>query len=360
MKKIVKYTVFFLLIGCAMVSCKRMPLVDIPVEENEGNCSMSIVLEGAVEATQATGVTYDYESTVNRWAYWVFDSSNFAVKAGVGSGTSALVGNLQPGSYRVMVIANYPTSGTYRLAVTAGCTLSELQSRIVSISDNGLTNLVFSGISPVTNVVAESTVSTSITITRLVSKVGIKKISVNYTDPALAAKTTTLKAIYLINNYRYNQYGSDIPYGSLSATRSDWYNPMWWHFSGDPVDAAGDALLGDTAINTILTPGAPHMTQHWFYTMPNPTPVASDNTSDDWGVRSTRLVIETDLGGKTYYYGIRLPDMTRNRQYVCGELTITGRGSILPYRFEAGSVDVHFSVNVAEWDTPVIVVNETL
>ena len=74
-----------------------------------------------------------------------------------------------------------------------------------------------------------------------------------------------------------------------------------------------------------------------------------DNRSGIWIRRLTRLVIEAEIGERTYYYTITLPVSERNKTYIIEEAVIRKLGSRDPEMEEPGSIDVVFRASVEDW-----------
>lgn len=312
------------------------------------------------------------EKRILRWAYWVFDNANRGcIKCGEGSGTSAQV-SIISGDYVVSVIANYPVSGPYALDVTPSVTYNQLRQLMTDISDNGLDALVMYGEKSVT-VLPDATIKNTVSLTRLVSKVGVEKITVDFTDEGLIGKWAFLRSIYLTNVPRLSQYGSDYTAAMIPSGRAEWYNVFGWRASEASVPAI-DALVGDIDIKVngeywgTSVNGTSMTTPHYFYTYPNP--VQNDVTDvRSWSLRSSRLVIELCVSAgsgrtpsspdvKTYYYVINIPSMKRNTPYIASEVIIHGKGSLDPEKPTPDVVEVHWATSVEGWEVGVSEVTE--
>lgn len=341
-------TIRTLLLAASLVAT----LLSCQNERNDGETSGTavITLGGACIRTRVTGVVPANESHIKHWAYWMFNRSGRAVKCGVGNGTKTDI-SLPAGYYTVVVLANYPTSGIRAVPVRAGITIDALLERTTDLSDNAADCLVMKGDASV--IVEEGSNSPiEVQLARLVSKVGVKKISVNYTKAALAEKTTILKSIYLTNLYRFSRYGSDYTDAELEVTRSKWYNSMGWHrWESEPADVSIDALAGDCGIDINLSAASPYTQAHYFYCYPNPSKKEYDtHEAASWSIRSTRLVIETQVEGKSYYYQIQIPPMRRNTPYVAEEVVIRDLGSLDPEGIVPGSLEITFAPAVQGWE----------
>ena len=93
-----------------------------------------------------------------------------------------------------------------------------------------------------------------------------------------------------------------------------------------------------------ITSGGNYSAGHFFYCYPNST------------TTKTRLVVETQIGGYTYYYPVTLDSVTPNTAYTYN-LTITRLGSDSPNEPVAdGAVSV--TLTVKDWTE--CEVNETI
>ena len=330
-------------LSASLLSCQKRMNTEVV------SGSAVLTLGGASLQTRVTDVLSADESRIERWAYWVFNRSGHAVKCGVETGTSSKV-SLPTGFYTVVVLANYPTSGIRTIPIRVDVTIDALLDRTSDLSDNARNCFVMKGDASV--IIEEGkTVPIEVQLTRLVSKIGVKKISVAYSKSALATKTTILKGVYLTNLYRSSRYGSDYTYSELEATRTKWYNLMGWHrWESDPADGAIDALAGDCELNVHLSASSPYTRSHYFYCYPNASRKENDSHGlETWTIRSTRLVIETEVDEKTYYYQIQIPPMRRNTPYVAEEVVIRELGSQDPEDIVPGSLEVIFNTNVQGW-----------
>jgi hypothetical protein len=187
-------------------------------------------------------------------------------------------------------------------------------------------------------------------VDRLVCKAGIRKVAVQFTDPGLAARPFRLKGIYLTNCYGKSRYGSDWTAEGILSDASAWYNRMGFH-----SEAGVDGLLAETGLDIPVTADRPHAQEHVFYYYPNPLPASLDTRSGTWTRRKTRLVLEAQVGDRTYYYPVTLPESQRNRTYLIEEAVIRKLGSLDPEQDEPGAIEVTFSTSPDDWspDYPV-------
>lgn len=341
MKKQLIVSLFLTAAALAAGSCAK-PLADIDITAPTGTGPLVEVVFSAMDVkarplTRATGVAPADEQNVSRWAVFAFDNeSGWYAYATSASGTSVTI-NLRAGrSYTCYAIVNYPTTGTGAFNPASVRTTSDLTGKVAYLSDNAPGSLLMFGSEQVTPSPADydpeqdevPSVETTISVSRLVSRIDVSGIRTDFSEkPYLAEKTFTLRHIYITNTYRTARYGSDYTFTELSASRSAWYNTMGWH-RGEAAVSGMDALLADRGIDAVLTAGVSHSTPHSFYVFPNPMPRTADNHDiSEWTKRSTRIILEATIGDDTVYYQINLPAMERNHIYSAQNIVIRGRGS---------------------------------
>ena len=295
-------------------------------------------------STKLVSPSEESEKQCNRWALWLFDADGDSAVYGTGLSGEAIRKTVLVGTYTAVAVVNYPSS----LVPENIRKKTDITEWITSLSDNAPGSFLMYGEKTLT-LEKDKTLSNTVDVRRLVSKIGVKKISVNFENPYLASKNATLEAIYLTNLYRTSRLKADYGAEELSGASRDWYNPMGWHLSGE-TDAATDALTGELNIHAVLTPASPHTNAHYFYAYPNAFEAAGDTHDATWSKRSSRLVLQVSIGGKTYYYQIQIPAMERNKVYVAEEVILKKLGSMDPEQDIPGSLDVVFSAFGNDWD----------
>ncbi len=354
-----RHIFLYLLLAAGTLSCEKESLfpqvspagTETPVPAATGTVSIS--LGGPFAATRVANPAGSVETTCNRWALWIFDGDGDSVVYGTGLSGESIRKTVLVGSYTVVALVNYPES----LVPAEIQRKTDLTGWVTSLSDNAAGSMLMYGEVPV-DLEKDRTVTRTVDVRRLVSKVGVKKVSVAFENPYLAAKTTVLEAIYLTNLYRTSRLGADYSATELRTAEEAWYNVMGWRDAGNAVPAM-DALVGETAIQATLTPSAPHTTPHYFYAYPNAWAADDDTHDASWSKRSTRLVLQVAVGDKTYYYQVQIPAMGRNRIYVAEEIILKKLGSMDPEQDIPGSVDVVFSAAGMDWEHDVNVLENS-
>lgn len=307
--------------------------------------SVEVVFSVLGETTRATGT--GGEAAVDGWALLLYRDGRLA-EAGTSSSGSAIRKTLPPGDYTACAVVNPPAS----FDPAGFATPDALAGAESALGDNAPGHLVMAGRRSVAVPVPDGSVQ-RIGVDRLVCKAGLRKVSVQFADPALAARPFRLRGIYLTNCYGRSRYGSDWTVEEILPDASAWHNRM-----GFRSDAAVDALLSETGLDIHVTADRPHTQEHSFYFYPNPLPASLDTRSGTWTRRRTRLVLEAQIGDRTYYYSVTLPESQRNKTYLIEEAVIRDLGSLDPEKDEPGAVDVTFSTSTDDW-SPVYQVTET-
>ena len=301
-----------------------------------GEGGVDVVFSVLGEETRITGT--EAERAVDNWALLLYRDGRL-VEAGTSDSGSSIRKKLAAGDYTAYAVVNPP-------AYFFPTGFSELPTLIAaesSLKDNTPGRLVMAGSRIVTVPIPDGGTQ-QIGVDRLVCKAGIRKVSVGFTDPLLVARTFVLKGIYLTNCYGKSRYGNDFEPEDIVSDANLWHNRMGYHSEG-----AVDDLIAKTHLDIPITAESPHVQEHDFYYYPNPLPEALDDRSGIWARRRTRLVIEAEIGGRTYYYPVTLPASQRNKTYIIEEAVIRKLGSKDPEKDEPGAIDVVFRTDTDDW-----------
>lgn len=312
------------------VSCSVPPLQEDAARDFTEPDSLSVRVEFQAfggNRTKMTGVTDAGESAIGRWALFVFDSQSDFFRRETSEGGSSLTMQLIAGrDYTCYAMVNYPLTGTGAFDPSTVRSPRDLTEKVAYLADNGTSALLMFGKANVKPLKGE-TMTVTIKVKRLVSKIDLRGLEVNFNDPHLALKPFILRSVYITNAYRTTRYESDYSWSELSETRAAWYNTGGWH-RGESAEDGMDRLLGDTGINAVVSGENPYTVTHSFYPFPNPTPLPEDiRTIEAWTRRCTRLVIEASIDSDIVYYAINVPGMARNCLYAASNVVIHGRGS---------------------------------
>ena len=310
-----------------------------------GPGSVEVVFSVLGETTRATGT--DGEAAVDDWVLLLYRNGRLA-EAGTSSSGSEIRKTLPVGEYTAYAVVNPPASFDPAGFSDPGA-LAGAES---ALGDNTPGRLVMAGCRTVSVPVPDGSVQ-RIGVDRLVCKAGIRKVSVQFENPDLAARPFRLRGMYLTNCYGKSRYGSDWTADDILSTTSVWHNRMGFH-----SETGVDGLLAETGLDIPVTADRPHTQEHVFYFYPNPLPASADTRSGTWSRRKTRLVLEAQIGERTYYYPVTLPESQRNRTYLIEEAVIRKLGSLDPEKDEPGAIDITFSTSPDDW-SPAYNVTET-
>ena len=338
----------FLFLSCAK------PLQWVNTQEPENRDDMVTVLFSAAEGglSKVSGITDASERHIGRWAVFAFDnSSSWFRYATSDSGGDIPMNLLAAHSYSCFAIVNYSTSGTGAFLPATVSTPDDLSEKVAYLGDNAVGNLLMYGSASFTPLTGAQ--DCTIPVKRIVSRINVAGISVDFSEkPHLAAKTFTLRHIYITNAYRTTKYGSDYSWTEISDARAAWYNSGGWH-RGENGESGMDSLLGQRNINAVITQANPYTVLQSFYAFPNPLSREDDDQQlTVWSRRCTRIILEATLGDETMYYQIHVPSMERNYVYTAADIVIRGRGIHDPeIPDDSYSLDVNISIQDG-WDDP--------
>ena len=221
-------------------------------------------------------------------------------------------------------------------------TKTVFQKHLSHLKDNDPTRMEMLG--SITKTVAAGTNSVSIAVKRFASKVQIDKITPAFAAPAHRTMEFKLVGIYLINVNGTCPY-TMIPTGASEST--SWYNKRKY-VSGDCNHLITDKFSTPVVIQTTAGVVTPYSTPHYLYCYPNP--ITTDVSTTTWSERISRLVVETTLGGTTYYYSVNIPTPQCNTVHQITNMKITGLGTDTPDAVvQKGSLSV--SLTVTDWST---------
>ena len=208
---------------------------------------------------------------------------------------------------------------------------SELEATTSKLSDNSLTNFVMIGSKPID---MTPSVNETIMVSRIAARLTVSKITASFTSLAYKQMEFKVNRIYVVNA------AGDVNYKLEKKAPTTWFNKMAYTTSDV------DALLYADATDTKITEATPYDTPTSFYTYPNST--QTDSQAEEFSARFTRVVVETILGGKTYYYPVSIENIESNKYYNIKNLTITRPGSLSPDT-PVSSLECTVSIEVKEW-----------
>lgn len=290
----------------AILGCneKDVEMADVRGDEK---IQLTVTLPGVV--TKVTGAPSDDQ--VNDVQIFVFDK-NGIYEASTHSSSSTLSLTCTTGEKQVVALVNAPLESSVN-------NIAELRSRTAGLADCSADNIVMSG-----ETVATLTASTTISmqVERLAAKVSVASVSTDFELDAHKGLSFEIKSIYLVNVAGDRAYLSD-------NTPATWYNKSMY------IEGTSLEFLHDAVSDGSLADGETYDTVHFFYCYPNTTST------------KTRLVVEAEVGGFTYYYPVTLDTVSPNTSYTYN-LTITRLGSDSPNEPVAEGA-VNFTVTVKDW-----------
>ena len=289
-----------------LVGCSEKD-VELGNEQNGEKVQLTVNLPQSV--TKVTGAANDAQ--VNDLQIFVFDKNGLYETSSQGSG-STLALTCTTGEKNIVALVNAPKEGPVD-------NIQQLRSRTSDLSDCSATNIVMSG-----EVKKTLTASTTITmqVERLAAKVAVAKVSTDFELDAHKSLAFEIKSIYLINVAGERAYLSD-------NTPQVWYNEAQYSSSSSLQ------FLHDDVDDGAVSNGGSYDKEHFFYCYPNTTSTP------------TRLVVEAEVGGYTYYYPLTLDTVAPNTAYTYN-LTITRLGSDSP-DVPVAEGTVNFTVTVKDW-----------
>lgn len=323
---------------------------------------------GTSDPTKVSGVDYEaHEKPVRRWAFFIFERSggSLAYRGSVDGG-SPVTKTLRTGTYDIYVVANQPVTGSHAVSTSAIYTRAQFQALTAFLEDNGMGELQMAGSAGFTVVKSDDVQEVVVHLKRLVSKVCLESVTRAFDNAALAAKPMSISRVYLTNVIPRSRYCADLTMDDLtgpsspfrSVGRDTWYNAMGWHADGS-MSPSGlmDALTLRSDVNAPIAQGATVRLDESLYFMPNPMSPADDSHDAEWsGPRCTRLIIETVIDGRTYYYQATLPKeagdapILRNSAFGV-KCRLTKPGSTDPEQYIPGVIDVTFTaLPQSDWD----------
>ena len=317
-----KKILFAALAVCACAACEKKE----DVESCAGDVPVTLEVVIPSVATKVTDVgDEDAVSSYQIFVYSLDDNMLETYSTSDGSSTSVKL-KCTTGNKEIVVLANAPDMQSY-------VSLSGLKSARSRLEHNAAGSLVMEG-RAVVNLTSSSSVT--VQLKRIVAKIRLKKISLQFESDAYAEIDFELVSAFLINVPADKKYLGEVS-AVQGAAPVDWYNKL-----GYQSDESYDHLLKDV-INEAVTDE--YETEHVFYSYPNP--YVADDFSSVWSERPTRLVVEAKLGGVQYFYPVTLPELKQNTVYdVSLVVTRPGKSDV---NDEVKKYDETFSIEIVDW-----------
>ncbi len=174
----------------------------------------------------------------------------------------------------------------------------------------------------------------TIDLVRLVNRVEVQEI---HNKLPASVGEISLKRVFLQN----------VPKNLKTTT----YEPssLWRHDSSNIPENVSSLISLDCSGN-IASGNKMTLTGCILYGFPNQAEAAAEISGTDY---VTKLVVEIEAGGVSYFYPIGIQDMKSNHQYLIKSLTLNRLGSKDPDHYVTSSA-VSLNINVADWLTGTI------
>ncbi|MBO5195129.1 MAG: hypothetical protein J6B62_09580 [Bacteroidales bacterium] len=303
-----------------MASCERNVVIPGAV----GGESVLLNVSVPVACTKAVNVGDASEDAVHSLQVFVFRKDGALDAYASKDDAESLVLSTTTGVKDIVAVTNAP-------AITGITSVDELDGLVTDLKDNAPGSFVMTGrgefgITPETS-------SVEIDVARRVARIYLTSVTNNFSSDAYRAEEFRIEKIYLVNASGGTGYLGDIRTGVL-------YNAGG--LDAGRTDGNLDALLQDEEVGVPVGYGAgfAYTVPHYFYCYPNAGTLETEKKD---GLRCTKLVIETTLGGRTYYYPVPIGNILANHRYNV-KVSITRPGSDdpdTPVSVEDATVTVH-------------------
>jgi hypothetical protein len=290
----------------AIIGCNEKNF-ELPEENSGEKVQLTVKLPEGV--TKVTGNPID--GKVNDLQVFVFDKNGVYETSSHGSGTSLSM-TCTSGEKQIVALVNAPLE-------TGVTNIADLRARTADLKDSDAEDIVMAG---ETSRLLSASASITMEVERLVSRIAVANVKRDFKVEQHKDLSFEIKAIYLINVAGEKAY--------LETN-----TPSFWYNKGKFMEDTSPAFLHDYVTDGIVPQGESYSTEHYFYCFPNPV------------AKNTRLVVEAEIGGYTYYYPVTLNSIEPNTSYTYN-LTITRLGSDSPDEpVEEGAVE--FTMIVKRW-----------
>ena len=310
-------------LAASLAGCNQKSDIQVP---EAGQVRTTVSIAGS-PVTRAIDVTSSEEDNIRNLQILVFDESGAKesyLDAGASSSCEIVT---KEGKKTVMAVVNAPSMESVG-------SRTALLTRASLLSDNSLGAMVMTG---EVEAVLQDGGTLSIPVTRIISKVVLKKVTSSFTSSSNASKEFRIKSIYLLNVAGDNTYAA-------TSEPTMWYNKL---MDGRNDTACKSFPLLSDPVNATIAYRSSYSKVHTFFCYPNL--IGAESFESTWSPRHTMLVIDATLGGEQVYYPIELPVIGRNKAIIIEELVITKKGSDFPYvPVRDGSCDVN--VRVEPWE----------
>ena len=382
-----------------ILSCTRTDAGD-PVEDSPRKDARLLVRIAPAETKAGSNDTDAIagEKTINSLEIFIFRASTGsddgmldaykkaeASEIDAGAGSASVAMDATTGPKHIYAIANAPA----RLSAAVS-TEDELLAAISEFNENTRSSFLMVGSSGSENTLQNGNAPANridLNLRRLVARVKLEQIRGDFSTPAYREKDFRVKRIYLayvprqakfVNGSYADVFGSPESFSASGVTISRYYRfalpseqdgAANGYYTPAVVSGNGSVVITSAANAADLTsrsysaaegmlysrPGGstPALEGNrmrpmlYLYMYPNPAAQATQDGQSDF---TTKLIIETELQGETYYYPISLGYTQPNYAYTVQDVRITRLGSTDP-NIPVTTAACTFTVRVSDWDT---------
>lgn len=315
---------------CAMVMAVLLLSCEKKVSETgsvyeESEVSLEIVM--APEQTRSSDEGDEGESSMSDYQVLIYDSSSRMLETYAVASSGSVEVKCTRGQKEIVVLANAPD-------VSSALSYDDLLKAKSYLKDNSLGSFVMEGYESLDLTSDCGTVV--IDVRRIVSKVVLTGVTVDFENDRYDEQDFILKRLYLTNVPGFRTYFEHK--GEIGL----WYNQ---DRMDDSLDEGLKGLLYQDIADFNMKNERSYETRHQFYTYPNP--YDAEDSGSGWTPRPTRLVVEAQLGEDLYYYPVTLPKLNQNIRYHVS-LHIARPGALNPDEDMEKQAAV-FTVNVLDW-----------
>ncbi len=328
----------FIIAAAALLACscsKESAQGIVPEEGNESVVYISLQTDASTKATGSEHGANVYDNSIRSLEVFVYNINEGAENDGELDGyrkySGAALNSVDKlevkatlGRKMIYVLANSHFNGMEGLM-----TRSDFEAKTADLFVENTRNFMMIG---GTEETLQLATSVSITIRRMISRVSLKAIRTSFDGtPYEGCSLTNVKAY--LTNVQGEKMLIDGSGKDLKLLNYKKYKPE------DCQGAAMEGILCDDIAETL---DKEYTTSHYFYCYENDL---SEETETD---RFTRLVVEAQLKGKTYYYPVAIPNLKRNSCYSV-EMNIQRPGALDPdSEVETGTLDIN--VDMENWN----------
>lgn len=319
-----KKMIFVAALACAaVVSCER----NEETQSADHDEKVMLAVRMSAGETKVAGEGGAEENVVSDYQVLVYDMASRSLEAYETPDPDAVEVSFRcrVGKKEIIVLANAPD-------VRDIVSYDDFLKKRSFLADNSEGRLVMEGHAPMDLSVSGGDVV--VNLSRMVSKVILDGITVNFEHDEYDETDFVLKKVYLTN------VAGDMTYLAETPDPAGWYNKIVQTTSED-VDGMISETLGDFNMKGLTD----YTSSHHFYCYPNP--YVDDDFSAQWSPRPTRLVVEAELGEETFYYPVSLPKLERNNRYHVS-LHIARPGTKNPEQ-DMERQAASFTINVVGW-----------